>query len=355
MEAHEGVGQHGVDLALDVFVIDVLRDRVVDVQKRHGVAGHAGADILRQCAVDIHFAGNRDAAGGKTAVDIAGFKTELRRECRPALVCKSDILACALVLFSPVQKGQFKLCHAREQVRIVAAFAHFFSHVLAHISDAGIILMLAIADQQVQFAVLFDLNAELIESLDGSVAGEEVLRTRSEGDDLQVGNTQHGPCDRDELRNAVGQIIGGAHGFFRDIALEMAHVQVVGAIQHAAVSIAASVDHVSVAFSSSNEHHGAVKILGDQGFGRFRAEVAEENNSSVAFIGFQLFNSFQHILFIFDRLLDFHDRQFLFSALFGDGTTAAFAQRDRKTVTGNRDKTQFHNRNIAHGKKPPNG
>ena len=265
VEAHEGVMQGVVVLALDVLVIDVFRNAVVDIQQGHRVAGQAGADVLAQRAVDIHFAGDRDTAGSQAAVDIAGLEAELGREGGPALVGKGHILPGALMSFRPVEQGQFKLGHAVEHVRIILAFAHFLGHIGGDFSDALVAGVLFVADQQVQLAVLFDFDAQLIQALDGGVAGEEVLGTGPEGDDLQVLEAYDDAGDRDELGDLVGQFFSGAYGIFRDIALQMAHAQVVGAVQHAAVSVAAAVDHVSVAFGGSHEH----ETSGRSGFRAF--------------------------------------------------------------------------------------
>ena len=46
MESHEGIRQLIVELTGDFLVIDILGNRIVDVQQGHGIAGHAGADVL---------------------------------------------------------------------------------------------------------------------------------------------------------------------------------------------------------------------------------------------------------------------------------------------------------------------
>ena len=109
VEAHEGIGQAVIKLACDVLIVNVLGHAVVDVQQGNGIAGSAHADVLGQSAVDINFAGNGDAAAYQAGVDIAGLKAELRGECRPALVSKSNVLLAALVCICPVQQGQLKL------------------------------------------------------------------------------------------------------------------------------------------------------------------------------------------------------------------------------------------------------
>ena len=256
--------------------------------------------------------------------------------------------------FRPVEQGQFKLSHALEHIAIVFAFAHFLGHVFADGGNALVTGVLFVADQQVQFAVLFDFDAQLIQSLDGSIAGEEVLGTGSEGDDLQILQSDDHAGDRDELGDLVGQFSGGAHGVFRDIALQVAHTQVVGAVQHTAVCVAAAIDHVSVAFSSSHEHHGTVEVTGDQGFRGFRAEVAQEHAGSVAAGGVELFHSLEHVFFILNGGFDFNEIQFLLAALFSDGGTALFAQRDGETVAADGDESQLDDGDVFHhGYRPP--
>ena len=154
MEAHEGVMQGVVVLALDVLVIDVFRNAVVDVEQRHRVAGQAGADVFAQRAVDIHFAGYRDPAGSQAAVDVAGLETELGREGGPALVGKGHILPGALVGFRPVEQGQFKLSHALAHLGIILAFAHFLGHIGGDFSDALVAGVLFVADQQILIGAL---------------------------------------------------------------------------------------------------------------------------------------------------------------------------------------------------------
>ena len=46
--------------------------------------------------------------------------------------------------------------------------------------------MLVEGFEQIQLGVLLDLNAQIIELLDGCVACQEILRTGAETDELQV-------------------------------------------------------------------------------------------------------------------------------------------------------------------------
>ena len=184
--------------------------------------------------------------------------------------------------------------------------------------------MLLVADQQIQLAVFLDFNAQLIESLNGRVAGKEVLRARSEGDNLQILHADDCTSHRNKVGDHLGNVISRAHGILRNIAVQVPHAQVIGAVQHATVSIATAVDHVAVALGGSNKHAGTVKVLGNQGFGGFGTEVAQENDSSIALGGLQLCYSLQHVLFVFHRGLDFHHVKLLLTALFGNSSTALF-------------------------------
>ena len=256
--------------------------------------------------------------------------------------------------FRPVKQGQFELGHTLEHIVVVLALAHFFLHVFADGGNALVAGVLFIADQQIQFAVLFDFDSQLVQALDGGVAGEEVLGTGSEGDDLQVLQSDDHAGDRDELGDLVSQFIGGADGIFRNVALQVTHAQVVGAVQHTAVRVAAAVDHVSVAFGGSHEHHRAVELGGDQGFGGFRTEVAEENAGGVAAGGVQFFDSLQHVFFVFNGGFDFNDVQFLLAALCSDGGTALFTQRNGETVAADGDESQLDDGDVFHhGYRPP--
>ena len=62
VEAHERIGKLVIVLALNVLIVDVLRNGVVDIEKGDCIAGYASADVLGECAVDINLAGYRNTA-----------------------------------------------------------------------------------------------------------------------------------------------------------------------------------------------------------------------------------------------------------------------------------------------------
>ena len=155
-------------------------------------------------------------------------------------------------------------------------------HVGADVRDARVARMLFVGNEQVKLGVFLNLNTQLIQALDGGIAGEEVLRARAEGDDFQITHAQNGTGNRHKLGDLVGNFLRRADGILGNIALQMAHAEIVGAVQHTAVRISAAIDHIAVALGCRYEHAGAVKVLGNQRFGRFGAEVAEEYGQRIA-------------------------------------------------------------------------
>ena len=342
MEAHEGVLDVVVELPGDVLVIDVLRHGVIDIQQRHRVAGDAGADVLAKRAVDIHLAGHGNPPGSQAGVDIAGLKAELLREGGPALVGKGHILPGALVLLRPVQQRQLKLCHALQKIGIDLA-VHFVLHIGNNLGNPLVTGMGFVGHQQIQLGVFFDLHAQLVQTLDGGIAGEEVLGTGAKGDDLQIFHTDDGPGDRNELPDHLGALFGSAHGVLRDISLQMAHAQIIGAVQHAAVGVAAAIDQVAVALGSGHIHGGAVKFLAQQGLGGLGAEVAQEHHQGVD-------TGFLHVR---------QSRQSVLLVLHGDGALVdplavsshdvlppLGGKGDGEAVPGDRDDAKLYFRNV---------
>ena len=304
---------------------------VVDIEDGDRIAGDAGADVLGERAVDIDLAAHGDAAGGETGVDEAGLKAELFGEGGPALIGKGDILARALVLLRPVEQGQLKLRHAGQQVGEVLAFAHLLGHIVADGGDARVVRMLLIAYEQV--------------ALDGGVAGKEVLGTGTEGDDLEILHTDDRAGNGVELLDHFADILGGADGILGDVALEMAHAEVVGAVEHAAVGVAAAVDEVAVTLGGGNEHAGAVEVLGNQRLGRLGAEVAEEDNQRVDAGGLHVVDSLEHVGLVLNgdgALID------VAAAGLDDGFASRDGQADGEAVAGDRNDAEFYFRNVLH-------
>ena len=54
MEAHECICQFVIIFSFDIFVIDIFRNRVVDIKQSNSIVGNAKSDVLAECAVDIN-------------------------------------------------------------------------------------------------------------------------------------------------------------------------------------------------------------------------------------------------------------------------------------------------------------
>ena len=87
--------------------------------------------------------------------------------------------------------------------------------------------MLLVSYEQVELRVLLYLYAEFIQALDRSVAGEEVLRTWTEGDNLQALETEDDASHGNELSHHLSHFLCCAYRILGDIALEVAHAEVI--------------------------------------------------------------------------------------------------------------------------------
>ncbi len=349
VEAHKGIGQLVIELAGDILVVKILRHRVIDIQKGHRILGDAGTDVLRESAVNIDLTGHRNAAGGKTGVDVAGLKAKLLGEGRPALVGEADVLSCTLVILGPIQQRQLELCHAGQE-RGIAVTRHtkLGSHILADGLDTGIVLVCLVGHQQIQLGVLLDLNAQLIQTLDGGVAGEEILRTGAEGDDLEALDTNDGTGNRQEITDHSRTLVGSSHGILGNVSAEMAHTEVIRAIEHTAVGIAAAADEIAVALGCRHVHDGTVKLLAEKGFGSLGAEVTEINHEGITTSGLHAGKSLENIVFVFNDGSTFVEVDPLGLGGLDHRLTAAFGKGAGKAVTAHRNNGGANSWEIFH-------
>ena len=98
--------------------------------------------------------------------------------------------------------------------------------------------------EKVELRVLFDLNAHSVQRLDGSVACEEVLRTRSERNDLQILHSIESSGYRNEVLDHVSALFCVSDRILRDVSVYATDLEVVGSIEHTAVSVASAANQV---------------------------------------------------------------------------------------------------------------
>ena len=175
VEAHKGIRELVIELSFNALVVHILWHGVVDVQQGYRILGNAGADVLGQGAVDIHLAGNRNAAAGETGVHIAGHKVELGLEGGPAFSGNGDILPIALVGLDPIQQGDFVLRELRQHGTVLAhTGTEFGGHFGSYGLDALVAVVLLVALEEIQLGIFLDFHAQIVKLLDGRIAGEEI-------------------------------------------------------------------------------------------------------------------------------------------------------------------------------------
>ena len=77
MESHKCISKLIIVFSFNIFIIDILWNRVVDIKQCNCIIGNAKSDVLAECSVDINLAGYRDSSCSKTAVYIAWLKSKL--------------------------------------------------------------------------------------------------------------------------------------------------------------------------------------------------------------------------------------------------------------------------------------
>ena len=226
------------------------------------------------------------------------------------------------------------------------------SHFLHHVVDTRVALMLLEGFEQVELRVLFNLHTEVVKGTNGCIAGEEVVWTRTERDDLQVAQSDDGTCDGHEVVNQFGTFSCVADGIFGDVSLRLAEFQGVAGIQHAAVCIATAVDEVFLCLlGCSAEHGGTIEIVGEHGLRNFRSEIAKVHAERVASSFLDVLQCLLHVDFaLYDAdgtLVDVVGTVF-FYILSNKSLTAIYGQRLRETVTAHRNDSDFHLWYVIH-------
>ena len=227
-------------------------------------------------------------------------------------------------------------------IRIVAA--QFFCHLGSLGRDARIVFVFVICDQKIEFGVLLHGNTKVIQRLDRSIAGKEIVWTRAKGEDFQSAKSQQRSGNRKKFANLLSNFLCGTAGIFGNVHSLVAQSQIVAGVEHTAECVAASVVQVAVSFGSAGIHQWTIKHVRNHGFRCFRSEVTEINTQGIDAGGFDIFDSFAGIQFIFHA-----DRTFIESltkSSFYCGA-AAFGQGTWKAGTGNSDQSHFYLRNIC--------
>ena len=185
MESHESIFQCVIAIfALDVSIIQICRNRVVDIKQCNNILADNGSDELGECTVDINLAGYRNTFCSQAAVDIAGNESELCLESRPAFSSDGNIFSVTFVIFNPVQKSQFILSQFGKDFRLLVTCTKLFFHIGNDFRNSLVICMFVECLKQIKLRVLLNLNIDVVKLFNRSVTCKEVQWTRTEADNL---------------------------------------------------------------------------------------------------------------------------------------------------------------------------
>ena len=63
MESHKCISKLIIVFSFNIFIIDILWNRVVDIKQCNCIIGNAKSDVLAECSVDINLTGYRNSDG----------------------------------------------------------------------------------------------------------------------------------------------------------------------------------------------------------------------------------------------------------------------------------------------------
>ena len=336
---------------LDALRQDVVRHRVVDVQKRRRLLRRALEHVLGHRTVHVDLACDRNAAARETRVDVARNEMERRLEGRPALVREDRVLGRTALVLVPVHERKLELRELREEIRIRTVLAELLLHVLHDRIDLGRARRhLVEVLEEVELGVLLDVDAEVEERLDRRVAGEEVLGTRTEAEHLEVLDAVDHARDLDEVLDLRDRPLRIDVRVLGDVDLETAQAAVVAEVQHAAERIAAVArEHRLVLLAERNHHRRHLHLLDEERRGTFRTEVAEEHAAGVDAFLARPRERLDRVVLVLDRNRAVDDARHLRLLELGhDGRQTLLRQRRREAVAADANDTQLDNRLIVH-------
>ena len=124
----------------------------------------------------------------------------------------------------PIEERELILRELGEDLGFFIPRAQLLFHVRNHFGDTLVARMLVERLEEIELAVLLDLHAEVIQLLDGRVAGEEVGGTRSEGNNFQPLERIYRAGNRQKGMDHIGTFLRVAHGVLGDIRLHAAQL-----------------------------------------------------------------------------------------------------------------------------------
>ena len=357
VESHKSIFVGVGILSFNLFFVHIRRNIVVDIQQSHRILADYSTNKFTQRPVNIYLAGYRNPLCGQTAVHIAGHKTELSLECRPALARDRYIFAVSLMVLDPVLQCNLILRQLCQDRRLLITGAQFFFHFFYNCRNPLVSCMLIKCLKQIQFRVLLNLHTQIVKLLDRSVACQEIQRTGTKADDLQAAQADDRSCNGTKFCDHIRTFFCCPDGIFRNICFHIAQLQIVAGIEHTAVRIPSSLDQVASSFFCSGyKHLRSVKMLCKQGLRNLRSEVSKIYHQSIAACFFDILQSLYHM----DLTLHDADRTFI-NILFPvfclislhQGFPSGDRQALRKTISAHCYNTDLQFWHILHNMYSP--
>ena len=184
---------------------------------------------------------------------------------------------------NPIGQGEFVLSKLRQHMRNLVASAELSNHILHYLVNTRIASMLLESLEQVELGVLLNLNVEIIEGTDRSVASKEVIWTWTKANDLQVLQTHDSASNRQELMNQFSAVSSVTHRLLWDVGTGLADIQSLAGVQHTTISVATTINQVVLCLlSGSTEHRWALEPIGYHCLRNLGTEVAKIYAKGVA-------------------------------------------------------------------------
>ena len=234
------------------------------------------------------------------------------------------------MLLHPVLQGQLILRQSGENLRLFVSGAQLCLHLLHNLWDARVACVPVKGFKQIQLGVFFDFYAEVVQLLDGSVAGKEVERTRTEADNLQLRQRKDCPRNRHKFVDHLCTVVRIADRIFGNVGADVAQCEVVACVEHSAEGVASALAEITGSFlGGSYEHFGTVKVFGKQSLCDFGTKVSQVNAKGIAASLLDVLERLYHLDFTFHDA----DRTFidvLAVVVLDIGLHNRFASVDRK-------------------------
>mgnify|MGYP000028439574 CR=1 FL=1 len=97
MESHKCISKLVIVFSFNIFIIDILWNRVVDIKQCNCIIGNAKSDVLAECSVDINLTGYRNSSGNQNGYLHSKVQIQTVTGMQPTFVSKCNVFSCSLM------------------------------------------------------------------------------------------------------------------------------------------------------------------------------------------------------------------------------------------------------------------